>query len=107
MNSSMKQHIAVFSYRKRVGVKKQTGISSRHNGRFISLDKTENEPGSSEINRVVKESMDLAQGITTHYPQKWKSQIGHFNLPMTFTHAMLQHSSDTKDDLWCRKVTMY
>lgn len=41
----------------------------------------------SEINRVVKRSMDLAQSKTTHYPEDWK--IGHFNLLMTFTHSVL------------------
>lgn len=35
--------------------------------------------------------MDLAQSITTHYPKDWKSQIGHFNLLMTFTRAVLPH----------------
>lgn len=40
--------------------------------------------------------MNLAQSITTHYPQEWKSQIGHFNLLMTVTHAMLQHKVTLK-----------
>ena len=47
--------------------------------------------GLSEINRVVKQGMDLAQSITTHYPKDWKSQIGHFNLLMTFTHVVLPY----------------
>lgn len=53
------------------------------------MDRAYNKEGLSEINRVVKQSMDLAQSITTHYPKDWKSQIGHFNLLMTFTHAVL------------------
>ena len=40
--------------------------------------------------------MDLAQSITTHYPKDWKSQIGHFNLLMTFTRAMLLHKVTPK-----------
>lgn len=52
--------------------------------------------GLSEINRVVKQSMDLAQSITTHYPKDWKSQIGHFNLLMTFTRAVLPHEVTPK-----------
>lgn len=40
--------------------------------------------------------MDLAQSITTHYPKDWKSQIGHFNLLMTFTRAALPHEVTPK-----------
>lgn len=40
--------------------------------------------------------MDLAQSLTSQYSQDWKSQIGHFNLLMAFTNAMLQHKVTTK-----------
>lgn len=49
-----------------------------------------------KINRVLKQSMDLAQSITIHYPEDWKSQIGHFNLLVTFTHAALLHKVTPK-----------
>lgn len=45
--------------------------------------------------------MDLAQTITTHYPQDWESQIGHFNLLMTFSHATLQHKVTPKMTFTC------
>lgn len=68
------------------------GISRGKRGdtaRCAPLNWLYSRKGLSEINRVVKQSMDLAQSITTHYPKDWKSQIGHFNLLMTFTHAVL------------------
>jgi len=61
----------------------------RKAARCVSVDRVHSRGGLGEINRVVKQSRDLAQSITTHYPKDWKSQIGHFNLLMTFTHVAL------------------
>lgn len=69
--------------------KRPVGILTGQSGTCVSLDNAYCEQGLSEIKREVKQSMDLAQTKTTHYPKDWKSQIGHFNLLMTFTHTVL------------------
>lgn len=58
---------------------------------FLRTGRMTRGKGLIELNRVAKQGMDSARSTTTHYPTDWKSQIGHFNLLMTFTRAVILH----------------